>query len=206
VLSSPEIAGRVVKKILCALWLRVTNNTTMDFKQVDALASQEPPLPYLVIGGYAVVAHGFVRTTVDIDLLICREDREEWESRTAKAGLSIFHQTNAFIQLGCEDDQIGLDLMIVGKSTFDPMYQESQPNTIEDVSVRVPCLDHLLALKLHAAKNAKGLRISKDLQDIEMLARKNQLALNNEHYRALFNKYGTEDIYQVVIRSLNNEQ
>jgi hypothetical protein len=49
----------------------------MDFKQVDALAKQEPPLPFLVIGGYAVVAHGFVRTTVDIDLLICQEDREE---------------------------------------------------------------------------------------------------------------------------------
>jgi hypothetical protein len=96
--------------------------------------------------------------------------------------------------------------MIVGKSTFDPMYQESQPKTIEDVNVRVPCLDHLLALKLHAAKNAKGLRISKDLQDIEMLARKNQLALNSEHYRALFKKYGTEDIYQVLIRSLNNDQ
>ena len=178
----------------------------MDFKQVGALANQAPPLPFLVIGGYAVVAHGFVRTTVDIDLLICQEDREEWENRTTKKGFSIFHQTNTFIQLGYKDDQIGLDLMIVGKSTFDPMYQESQPNTIEDVNVRVPCLDHLLALKLHAAKNAKGLRISKDLQDIEMLARKNQLALNSEHYRALFNKYGTEEIYQVLIQSLNNDQ
>lgn len=178
----------------------------MDFKQVDALANQEPPLPYLVIGGYAVIAHGFVRATIDLDLLICRDQRKSWEERARKAGFKVFFETGNFIQFSYKGDQIGLDLMMVGRSTFDPMYQASEPKMVQEVEVKVPCLDHLLALKLHAAKNAKGLRIAKDLQDIEMLARKHQLALNDEHYRALFNKYGTEDIYQVVIRSLNNEQ
>ena len=34
----------------------------------------EAGLPFLVIGGYAVMAHGFVRSTDDLDLLVHRKD------------------------------------------------------------------------------------------------------------------------------------
>jgi hypothetical protein len=95
----------------------------MDFKQVDALASQDPALPYLVIGGYAVIAHGFVRTTVDIDLLICRDGQKTLEKRAKAKGFEIFFQTNTFIQFTHKGDHIGLDLMMVAKPSFDSMYE-----------------------------------------------------------------------------------
>ena len=83
----------------------------MDFKQADALASQEPPLPYLVIGGYAVVAHGYSRTTIDIDLLVRRTDKLTWHDRCLKMGLRCIGQSHAFAQYDGADKR--LDLMFV---------------------------------------------------------------------------------------------
>lgn len=151
------------------------------------------------------MAHGFARTTVDIDLLICREDRAIWQRRATASEFNIFFQTDTFIQLTHQEDRTGLDLMMVDKKTFLPMYEASIRKEVKGVKMRIPCLDHLLALKLHAAKNAKGLRSFKDLQDIEMLARKNHLSLEKTHYRKLFQKYGTEDIYNLMLKGLKNE-
>lgn len=36
-------------------------------------------LPFLVIGGHAVNAHGFSRFTKDVDFLVRRENSREWE-------------------------------------------------------------------------------------------------------------------------------
>ena len=35
-------------------------------------------LKYLVIGGHAVNAYGEPRTTVDVDFLVCKDDRQSW--------------------------------------------------------------------------------------------------------------------------------
>jgi hypothetical protein len=35
-------------------------------------------LPFLRGGGHAVIAHGFPRSTFDLDLIIFRGDREPW--------------------------------------------------------------------------------------------------------------------------------
>jgi len=46
----------------------------------------------------------------------------------------------------------------------------------------VPCLDPLLALKLHALKQALPQRTSKDAEDVEILARRNGLNLSEPRY------------------------
>ena len=40
--------------------------------------AREANLPFLVIGGYAVVAHGYQRNTADLDVLIRRSDLNTW--------------------------------------------------------------------------------------------------------------------------------
>jgi hypothetical protein len=35
-------------------------------------------LTFLVIGGHAVIAHGFVRGTEDADIVVCKDDRAAW--------------------------------------------------------------------------------------------------------------------------------
>ena len=172
----------------------------MDFKQVDALASQAPPLPYLVIGGYAVVAHGYSRMTIDIDLLVRRTDKLTWHDRCLKMGLRCIGQSNAFAQYDGADKR--LDLMFVEGEAFDKMNDKSIPQDFGEVRAMIVGLDHLIALKLHAVKNAPAHRTSKDFNDIEMLARHHALPITSDHYKELFLKYGTQQIYETLQRCL----
>jgi hypothetical protein len=49
------------------------------------LAAEAPALRFLVIGGYAVGAHGHTRATFDVDFLVLRAEREAWMTGLAKA-------------------------------------------------------------------------------------------------------------------------
>ena len=54
-------------------------------------ASRIQGLPFLIIGGHAVNAHGFARFTKDLDLLIRRIDVEKWLASLKMDGYAIEH-------------------------------------------------------------------------------------------------------------------
>ncbi|MGV3773876.1 MAG: hypothetical protein ACO1QB_13315 [Verrucomicrobiales bacterium] len=124
-----------------------------------SLGSENPALSYLVIGGYAVAAHG---------------------------------PEDAF------------DLMLVHASTFEKFGTSSEARVFNGIPARVPGLDHLLALKLHALKQGSARRSFKDAEDVEMLIRRNKIDLTQEHYRNLFLKHGTSEIYETILRILKS--
>lgn len=76
--------------------------------------------------------------------------------------------------------------MFVNDATFERMRQASEERLFGESQARVPCLDHLLALKLHALRQALPHRTSKDADDVEVLVRRNQLNLRNPRYEKLF--------------------
>jgi len=82
---------------------------------------KEPALRFLVIGGYAVAAHGHTRATFDVDFLVRRAEREAWTARIAAAGLKLFGESNVFAQFSQPQGGDGLDLMFVSAPTFDRM-------------------------------------------------------------------------------------
>jgi hypothetical protein len=106
----------------------------MDVGDFIRLGREEPPLPSLVIGGYAVAAHGHTRTTFDVDLLVRRAQRDAWFARLAAAGLSVFGETLAFAQFSQPAGGEGLDLMFVDDPTFDRMWQASETCAIRVTS------------------------------------------------------------------------
>ena len=83
----------------------------MDITDFIKLAAQEPPLPFLIIGGYAVGAHGHTRATFDVDFLVRAADRETWLGRLIAAGLKLFAQTKSFAQFSQPSAGDGLDLI-----------------------------------------------------------------------------------------------
>lgn len=174
----------------------------MDLADFINLSRQEPTLPALVIGGYAVAAHGHTRATFDVDFLVRRADRSAWFTRLAAAGLKLFGETAAFAQFGQSESGEGLDLMFVDDSTFERMWQASEERDFGGSTARVPCLDHLLALKLHALKQALPHRTAKDAEDVEMLVRRHRLNLGDPRYEQLFLKYGTRELYDTFLRLL----
>lgn len=176
----------------------------MDITDFIKLAQLEPSSPFLIIGGYAVGAHGHTRATFDVDFLVRAVDRETWLGRLANAGLKLFAQTKAFAQFSQPPTGDGLDLMFVNDATFDRMWQAAELRDFGGVPARIPCLDHVLALKLHVLKQALPHRTSKDAEDVEMLVRRNGLNLLDPRYETLFLKYGTREIYDTFVRILRH--
>jgi hypothetical protein len=174
----------------------------MELGDFIGLGAQAPKLPFVIIGGYAVGAHGHTRATFDVDFLVHRADHDSWMQRIKATGLNLFAETRPFAQFTQPQGGDGLDLMFVDDQTFDQIWSASEERDFGDKRARVPCLDHLLALKLHALKQALPHRTSKDAEDVEMLARRNRLDLRDPRYEELFLKYGNREIYETFLRVL----
>lgn len=154
-------------------------------------------LQFLVIGGHAVAHHHYPRTTEDTDILVCSDDREEWLRLAEGCGLTLFHDGGNFLQFTPpEPTGWRLDLMLVNASTFAKMVDASETDTLEGQTVKLPSLDHLLALKLHALKNARGIRVLKDMDDVANLITNNRIDVRSTTFRELVLKYGTAELYE----------
>lgn len=175
----------------------------MELPDFIRLGNQPPPLRFLVIGGYAVGAHGYTRATFDVDFLVRRAERDAWFARIEKAGLKRFADTTNFAQF-TQTLGDGLDLMFVNETTFEKLWQASEERSFGAATARVPCLDHLLALKLHVLRQALAHRTSKDAADVEELLRRNEINLQDPHYEALFLKHGTRELYDTFVRILRH--
>lgn len=176
----------------------------VDLPDFIRLGRQEPLLPFVIIGGYAVAAHGHTRATFDVDFLVRRADQDAWKARLSAAGLKLFGETRTFAQFTQPQGGDGLDLMFVDEATFDRIWAASEERDFGGNPAHVPSLDHLLALKLHALKQAPPHRASKDAEDVEVLVRRNQLDLREPRYEQLFLKYANREIYDTLLRILRD--
>jgi len=157
-------------------------------------------LPFLVIGGHAVNAHGYSRFTKDLDILIDRERKHAWLAALAQNGFSIQRDGGSFLQLtppaGCKWP---LDLMLVNTSTFSNLCRDSQEIEIGPGKFRVPALDGLFALKFHVLKQKVRGRGYKNLLDILMLAQCHGIDVRSDRVKSICEKFGSPEIYEQVI-------
>jgi len=79
--------------------------------------------------------------------------------------------------------------MTVDRGTFDKMFAQSSDREVQSLTVRVPCLLHLIALKLHAARNNPK-RELKDLGDVVELLRANPGAVSAKELSDVCERYG----------------
>jgi predicted nucleotidyltransferase len=162
-------------------------------------------LRFLVIGGLAVNHYGYSRDTSDLDFFISQRDRVEWMKMLADFGYTGHHDGGNFIQYHPPAQNAWpVDLMLVQEKTFAPIVATSSEANLFGVMTRVPSLEHLIALKLHALKNTRMTRFLKDFLDVEYLIRLNRLDIKSKNIRELFEKYGTPELYDQVSRSLAN--
>lgn len=109
-------------------------------------------------------------------------------------GYSVYRDGEVFLQLNPPSGNAWpVDLMLVNNETFEKMRSAALEVDFADAQGWIPCLEHLIALNLHALKNARLHRFLKDFQDVEGMVRKNKLDRQSERVRQLFSKYGTLD-------------
>ena len=163
-------------------------------------------IPFLVIGGYAVFAHGYVRATDDLDLIVQRGRRAHLNKLLGDLGMTVKNDAVNFVQFDPPDEGgMEVDLMFVSEDVFGRMEQTAVEATVEDTHVRVVSLLHLIALKCHALQNSKSLRRLKDMDDLLQLILINRLDLNEPELRATILKHGNKETYEKLRQACADE-
>ena len=172
------------------------------FEQLNREAATKG-LRFLVIGGHAVMEHGFQRGTEDADILVSKDDRILWMEIPGRLGYTLFRDGGTFLQFEPADSsQWDLDVMLVPAGVFERLQASAKAAKLEGAAVVVPSLEHLLALKVHAMKHGKGLRALKDTTDVAQLLSVNRIDPKAAWLRQLFEKHGDLKLYERVVQLL----
>jgi len=171
-----------------------------------AKRASQAGIPFLVIGGYAVFAHGHVRATDDLDLIVQRGRRVQLRGLLAGLGMSVKNDAANFIQFDSPDESgMGVDLMFVSEEVFDQLERAAIKARVEGHPVLVVSLPHLIALKCHALQHSKSARRLKDMDDLIQLVLINRLDLNEPELRATILKHGNAEIYEKLQHACADE-
>ncbi|MBI1226204.1 MAG: hypothetical protein GC192_13295 [Bacteroidetes bacterium] len=130
---------------------------------------------YVLLGGYAVILHGYPRTTGDMDIWVRKTPENYYKIRKAFAafGMSIFDMTEAnFLNNPAVNvftfgvSPVSIDLMTAVKGLeFEAAFKNSEIHELEGLKVRVVHFNDLIQAKTAAGR-------AKDLNDIEHLKKK----------------------------------
>ena len=133
---------------------------------------------FLLIGGYAVISHGYPRTTGDMDLWLQPSNKNKAQVHSALLEYGIeavdlerllsldFTQAIAF-SIGTEPQKIDF-LTKVNLVDFDESYAHKLIITFDDIPIPIVRLQDLILMKMNTGR-------SKDAADIEELQRVNRI-------------------------------
>ncbi len=161
--------------------------------------SRKEGISCILIGGYAVNYHKVTRQTGDVDFMITKEDFERISAVLKEAGYEQASFQDNFAQFKSRQPSfMDIDFMFVDKNTYDKIFQKAARLKVRGWEFFLPCLDHLIALKLHSLKCNYHVRWTKDLPDIISLIRANKVDAQTAEFKELCLKFGTEEIYQKI--------
>ena len=168
--------------------------------------AQAEGLEFLLIGGYAVNARGYDRTTVDVDFLIAPADLDRWRSFLTNAGFRTVHETRSFAQFEpSEREGFRVDVMVVDETTFAKLLAGSEWLEYGGRRVRVAGVLHLIALKLHATRTWTRAVQGKDFYDIVNLIRTNRVDTNSAEFLEILARCATPSIKERLLSDLQRD-
>lgn len=143
-----------------------------DFKELFEYLNANK-VEYLLLGGYAVIAHGYVRNTSDIDVVVA--DGVENARRLIKAlsdfgfgetdlNLELFTEPDSVVRMGVEPMKVEILNYLKGVN-FKDAYSRRKAVRVEDITVDIISLEDLLA-------NKRAVGRQKDIVDADELERR----------------------------------
>jgi predicted nucleotidyltransferase len=166
-------------------------------------AADRAELAFLLIGGHAVNARGYQRTTLDLDLLIPAADLSRWKTLMAEIGYESIHETKAFCQFKpMEGEDFRIDLMLVNQPTFGKLLAGSERIKYGHRQIQVVGALHLIALKLHATRTRDRAVQGKDYYDILNLIRLNNINTNSTEFQTILDRYASPSIRERLLSDI----
>jgi hypothetical protein len=147
-----------------------------DYKEMLQCLLEEQA-EFLVVGAYALAAHGFPRSTADFDIWVnpSGENAEKVFRALSRFGAPLagvspadFTQKGTVFQIGVAPCRIDILTMITGNFDFSDARAKAVEIELGGVSMPVLCIDDLIENKLAAGR-------PKDIEDAEKL-KKNRLS------------------------------
>jgi hypothetical protein len=140
-----------------------------DYRDI-LLALSDEKVKFLLVGAYAMAAHGYLRATVDIDIWVVpsAENADAVLLALRRFGAPLDNLTKDDLQKDGTIFQIGVSprrIDIITSATglqFEETYGRSLSVNIEGIEVHIPSIDDLI-------RNKRALGRTKDLADAEAL-------------------------------------
>ena len=140
-----------------------------DYKDM-LLALSGENVRYLLVGAYALAAHGYPRATMDIDIWVMPspQNADAVIRALRRFGAPLHNLTKEDLQKDGTIFQIGvaprrIDIITAASGlTFEETYSRSLSVDIEGITVHIPSIDDLI-------RNKKASGRTKDMADVEAL-------------------------------------
>ena len=153
---------------------------------VAALGSQG--VPFAVIGGLALSAHGVIRDTSDIDLLAPAARAGEIDSIAVKLGYRCLHRSADAVNYARSDER--LDLLLASRPTAVKLLAAAIPRATLYGAMPVVSAEGIIGFKLQAWVNDR--RRGQDVEDIRKLLSANRDVLDLREIREYFRLFDRE--------------
>ncbi len=151
-------------------------------------------IPVLLVGGQALHVYRYTRQTIDFDFMVAETNYPSLRQYLESQGFEEQGLMGRFgrFRTGPGQEPV-LDIGKVEDATFEKLWAASEEHEWGDVRLRVPAFLHLVALKLHAAKNPH--RNDRDLGDVVELLRLNPHRYSQADLEETCLRFGRAGIY-----------
>lgn len=160
-------------------------------------AAKSAELEYLLIGGFAVSYWSTPRFTADVDYVVAASSFEKAKEAAGHIGyrLEYLHPKGSFAHFSnAEAGGFRIDFMIVDESTWRKLKSDAAEADIGG-TYAFPIVSplHLVAMKLHAARQSDRADIFKDLNDAAEILVAQNLTFKELENADILDKYGSKE-------------
>ena len=172
----------------------------MDFKQVTkrlVSAFKEQKVGYALMGGFALGVWGVVRTTIDMDFLVSRDDIEKVHSIMSAMGYDLQYKTENVSQYVSSVGVFGeVDFLHAFREISMRMLKNARDVEIfnGEITIKVLRVEDIIGLKVQAIANDAS-RTDKDLADIEGLLAGNKGSIDWTVLQSYFSLFSFEELF-----------
>jgi predicted nucleotidyltransferase len=175
---------------------RAQSQLTLQLRELDS-AFRSHGIGYAAIGGLAVNAHGFMRATRDIDLLVLVEDAEKVRLVALALGYRILDDGKEIASY--VRDLQRFDVMHAQRPISRNLIARAVEIDLDGMKLPVIPAEGLIGLKVQAYNdNPKRLQ---DVMDMVELFRVNRGTLNMDEIRSYFRLFDRERLLDDILRA-----